>query len=135
MKVNHGNSGEVYKQVSLTEDFTYYQKVGSSREILFSKPETDLYILENYFKANELSIPLLHITDTVVSSSSNWNLKEGDTFYGYPAYNFDRTQRKTYRFISKSVDGNIVRYRVEEVLGEVKPQTKEDKEIAKRSEC
>ena len=115
MKVNHNSGADIYYKVHSTDEASFYQKVGKSSEILFAKPQTGLFSLEHYFNPRELTIPIMYAEGSTIYSSFNWIIEPGTIFFGVPAYNYDRTQRKQYKLISKSTEGLITKYKVEEI--------------------
>lgn len=115
MKVNHNSGADVYYRVGVDTEVTYYQKVGKSSEILFSKPEVDFFSLAKYFNPRELTIPIMFEEDNTISSSANWDIQPGTEFWGVPAYNYDRTKREKYKLVSKSTSDGITKYVVEKI--------------------
>lgn len=115
MKVAHNRGADIYVQVHKTDTATYYQKVGKSSDTLFSKPKVSKYNLKDYFDPRELTIAALTVSDTLVTSTSDWNIEPGTEFWATPIYNYDRTERVRFRLKSKSKNGKTVNYTVEKI--------------------
>lgn len=71
IKVSHNSGADIFIRTITTDKESFYQRVGKSSEILFSKPVGDTYSISDMFAYNELNIGYMTIGDGYITSSAS----------------------------------------------------------------